>query len=87
MIISLCFLTACSGGGGGNTPPTTANVRVNVPASLFNIPAETARLNKLPNKLIVSATPYLILSKSDNCSKTNSKYSFVDDIFIPLIYF
>ena len=58
LMISLCFLTACGGGGGGSTPPTTANVRVNVPASLFNIPAETARLNKLPNKLIVSATSY-----------------------------
>ena len=39
-VISSLLLTACGGGGGGggnnNLPPTTANVKVSIPANLFD---------------------------------------------------
>ncbi len=61
LIVTLCSLTACGGGGGGSNdpiPPTTANVKIAVPAELFNQPAPSTRAVKLAEKLIISAVAY-----------------------------
>lgn len=64
-VISSLLLTACGGGGGGSSnsslPPTTAKVKVSIPANLF----DDANLNPdvraavTVQKLKVRATPYL----------------------------
>ena len=64
LVITLCSLTACGGGGGSSNsslPPTTAKVKVSIPANLF----DDANLNPdvraavTVQKLKVRATPYL----------------------------
>ena len=64
-VISSLLLTACGGGGGGSSnsslPPTTAKVKVSIPANLFDDAnlATDVRANVTVQKLKVRATPYL----------------------------
>ena len=63
LVITLCSLTACGGGGGGGSnqlPPTTAKVKVSIPADLFDdsIFADV-RAAYTVQILKVRATPYL----------------------------
>ena len=64
LVITLCSLTACGGGGGSSNsslPPTTAKVKVSIPANLFddaNLNPDV-RADVTVQKLKVRATPYL----------------------------
>lgn len=79
LINSLCFLTACGGGGGGSKTPSTVNVRINVPGDLFDIPAESTRASKLPNKLIVRATPFADGNINNDIKPISVEASYKDD--------
>ena len=64
LVITLCSLTACGGGGGGSSnsslPPTTAKVKVSIPANLFDDANLTdVRAAVTVPTLKVRATPYL----------------------------